>query len=540
MRKKKGRETFLVALENEWDFVNNNSNNEIEKVKRKSINVQENLLKRIKILENDFQRCQKQCIELELQLQHQKEKTKCENSLKKLCENSWISKIEKLENENVSLEFKMKSLIKKRENVKLEYQKLFDSIERTRTQTQGEIDELIENVNQKTLAYADVRAHNQDLFITIYELKAKLKNVEKGIMQQFSIARTPQQNGVVERRNYTLVEAACIMLIFSKSPAFLWAEAISTACFTQNCSLIHTREDLGKMKPKADIGIFIGYSESSRGFWIYNRRTRKIMETIHVKFDELTAMASEHHNFNRNTLLSPYHTPMFDEVESSLTAEEPLEMPVMTRSKLDTDSEVLKWLWKNKSDAKNIVIRNKSRPVAKGYKQEEGIYFEESFAPVARLEAVRIFQVHQSLCGIFINQSQYTIKLLKKHGMDESDSMSTHMATVRLDVDLQGTPSDQTKYHSMIGGLMYLTASRPDIVLATFDSGFELIAYSDADHAGCHDDCKSTSRDLQFLGEKLVSWSSKKQDYTALSTVEAEYVSLSACCAQVIWTRTQL
>ncbi|GJV22781.1 hypothetical protein Tco_1375476 [Tanacetum coccineum] len=72
------------------------------------------------------------------------------------------------------------------------------------------------------------------------------------------------------------------------------------------------------------------------------------------------------------------------------------------------------------------------------------------------------------------------------------------------------------------------------------DSGFELIAYSDADHAGCKDDCKSTSGGLQFLGGKLVSWSSKKQDCTAMSTAEAEYVSLSACCAQVIWMRTQL
>ncbi|GJY65985.1 retrovirus-related pol polyprotein from transposon TNT 1-94 [Tanacetum coccineum] len=147
-----------------------------------------------------------------------------------------------------------------------------------------------------------------------------------GIMKQFSIAHTPQQNGVVERCNRTLVEAARIMLIFSRLLEFLWAKAVSTTCFTQNRSIIHTRhnktpyeilhgtkpnveyfyvigslcyptnnrDDLGKMKPKADIGIFIGYSETSRGFRIYNRRTKKIMETIHVKFDELTAMASEH------------------------------------------------------------------------------------------------------------------------------------------------------------------------------------------------------------------------------------------------------
>ncbi|GKA12161.1 retrovirus-related pol polyprotein from transposon TNT 1-94 [Tanacetum coccineum] len=147
-----------------------------------------------------------------------------------------------------------------------------------------------------------------------------------GIMQQFSIAQTPQQNGVVERHNRTLVEAARTMLIVSKLPEFLWAEAVPTACFTQNRSIIHTQynktsyellrgrklniayfhmfgslfyptndhDDLGKMKPKADIGVFIGYSETSIGFRIYNRRTKMIMETIHVKFDELTAMASEH------------------------------------------------------------------------------------------------------------------------------------------------------------------------------------------------------------------------------------------------------
>ncbi|GKE32824.1 retrovirus-related pol polyprotein from transposon TNT 1-94, partial [Tanacetum coccineum] len=409
--------------------------------------------------------------------------------------------------------------------------------------------------------------------------------------------------------------------------------------------------------------------------------------------------------------------------------------PVMTRKRLQTDAEFckcaftfkrldvwelvecpvgrniikVKWIWKNKTDAENTVIRNMSRLVAKGYGQEEGIDFEESFAPVARLEAVRIFvayaahknflifqmdvkttflndplkeevfvqqpdgfvdpdfpnhvyrlkkalyglkqaprawydkissfliehhftkgivnptlftrrhgddillvqiyvddiifgstkpvfakrfeklmkynfemsmigemkfflglQVHQSPRGIFICQSQYTMDILKKHGMEKCDTISTPMATTKLDADLQGTPVDQTKYHSMIGGLMYLTASRPDIAFATFvcaryqarptekylkevkrifrylrqsinmglwyskDSGFELIAYVDADHAGCNDDCKSTSEGIQFLGDKLVSWSSKKQDCTAMSYAEAEYVSLSACCAQVI------
>ncbi|GJZ21724.1 putative ribonuclease H-like domain-containing protein [Tanacetum coccineum] len=115
-----------------------------------------------------------------------------------------------------------------------------------------------------------------------------------GIFHQKTVPRTPQQNGVVERRNRTLVEAARTMLIFSKAPMFLWAEAVATACYTQNRSLIHTRyptndsEDLGKLQPTADIGIFVGYAPSRKGYRIYNKRTRQIMETIHVTFDELT------------------------------------------------------------------------------------------------------------------------------------------------------------------------------------------------------------------------------------------------------------
>ncbi|GJV46731.1 retrovirus-related pol polyprotein from transposon TNT 1-94 [Tanacetum coccineum] len=140
-----------------------------------------------------------------------------------------------------------------------------------------------------------------------------------GIFHQKSVPRTPQQNGVVERRNRTLVEAARTMMIFSKAPMFLWAEAVATACYTQNRSLIHTRhnktpyelvhdkkpdltffrvfgalcyptndsEDLGKFQAKADIGIFVGYAPSRKGYRIYNKRTRRLMETIHVTFDEM-------------------------------------------------------------------------------------------------------------------------------------------------------------------------------------------------------------------------------------------------------------
>ncbi|GJT06714.1 retrovirus-related pol polyprotein from transposon TNT 1-94 [Tanacetum coccineum] len=130
-------------------------------------------------------------------------------------------------------------------------------------------------------------------------------------------------------------------------------------------------------------------------------------------------------------------------------------------------------------------------------------------------------QIHQSPKGIFINQAKYALEILQKHNMDNCHSIGTPLATKpKLDVDLSGEPVDQSDYRSKIGSLMYLTSSRPDLVQA--DSGFELTAFSDVDHAGCLNTRKSTSGGIQFLGDKLVSWMSKKQNYTAMSSAKAE------------------
>ncbi|GJU96287.1 retrovirus-related pol polyprotein from transposon TNT 1-94 [Tanacetum coccineum] len=199
----------------------------------------------------------------------------------------------------------------------------------------------------------------------------------------------------------------------------------------------------------------------------------------------------------------------------------------------------LKWLWKNNKDEDQTVIRNKVRLVTKGYAQEEGINFEESFAPVARLEAVWIFMAYAAHKSFSIYQmdvktaflngplkeevyvaqldgtsdpsiptrylyqsDQVHLEILKKHGMKKGQSIGTPMATKpKLDADLSGKPIDQTDYHSKIGSLVYLTSSRPDIVQA--DSGFELTAFSNADHAGCIDTRKSTSGGIQFLSDKF-------------------------------------
>nr|GEW44992.1 hypothetical protein [Tanacetum cinerariifolium] len=285
----------------------------------------------------------------------------------------------------------------------------------------------------------------------------------------------------------------------------------------------------------------------------------------------------------------------------------------------------LKWIYKVKLDEYGDVLKNKERLVAKGYRQEEGIDFEESFAPVARIEAIRIFianvasknmtvyqmnvktaflngelkeevyvcqpegfvdldhlthvyrlkkalyglkqaprawydtlsrflldnnfskglQVSQSSGGIFINQSKFALEILKKFRMDSYDSVDTPMVDrLKVNEDLSGIPVNQTRFRSMVGSLMYLTASRPDLVFAGLwypkDTAMALTAYADADHAGCQDTRRCTSGSAQFLGDKLVSWSSKKQQSTAISTTEVEYIAMSGCCAQILWMRSQL
>ncbi|GJW56143.1 retrovirus-related pol polyprotein from transposon TNT 1-94 [Tanacetum coccineum] len=145
---------------------------ELENSSSDSRDIQANLLKRIKILKNDFQRSQAQSIAFEFKLQHQKEKMAGDVS--------WKAKLSTLHDENVLLKHQVKSTVKERENIKLEFQRLFNSVKATRAQHQNEINEMIENVNQKTYDYADVCAQNQDLLMTISKLKSKLRTIDKG------------------------------------------------------------------------------------------------------------------------------------------------------------------------------------------------------------------------------------------------------------------------------------------------------------------------------------------------------------------------
>ncbi|GJY66183.1 putative ribonuclease H-like domain-containing protein [Tanacetum coccineum] len=146
-------------------------------------------------------------------------------------------------------------------------------------------------------------------------------------------------------------------------------------------------------------------------------------------------------------------------------------------------------------------------------------------------------QVQQKEDGIFISQDKYVAEILKKFNYTDVKSASTPVDLEKpLVKDGDADDVDVHLYRSMIGSLMYLTASRPDIM----DSPFELVAYTDSDYAGATQDRKSTTGGCQFLGNRLISWQCKKQTVVATSTTEAEYVAAASCYGQVLWIQNQL
>ncbi|GJW59082.1 putative ribonuclease H-like domain-containing protein [Tanacetum coccineum] len=358
---------------------------------------------------------------------------------------------------------------------------------------------------------------------------------------------------------------------------------------------------------------------------------------------------------------------------------------------LPTGAKVIgtKWVYRNKKDERGVVVRNKARLVAQGHRQEEGIDYDEVFAPVARIEAIRLFlafasfmgfivyqmdvksaflygtideevyvsqppgfvdpesysqkhgykrgtidktlfirrnkkdimlvqvyvddiifgstnkswcaefealmqsrfqmssmgeltfflglQVKQNNEGIFISQDKYVAEMLKKFDLVNVKAAITPMETkLPLTKDEEAFDVDVHLYRSMIGSLMYLTASRPDIMYAVCvcsrfqvtpktshlnavkrifkylkgkpnlglwyprDSPLDLEAFSDSDYGGSNLDRKSTTGGCQFLGQRLISWQCKKQTIVATSTTEAEYVAAAHCCGQVLWVQNQL
>nr|GEW01141.1 hypothetical protein [Tanacetum cinerariifolium] len=616
-----------------------------------------------------------------------------------------------------------------------------------------------------------------------------------GRSKEFSVPKTPQQNGIAERKNRTLIEATKTMLADSLLPIPFWAGVVNTACYVQNRVLVtkpQNKTPYELLHGKVDEGFLVGYSVNSKAFRVFNSQTRIVQEILHVNFLEnkpnvageeanqeymlfpiwstgstnlqnkegdTTFDGKEHdvekhestvnlspsssvlsgeqaditrkknkgnfptagQNYSNstnpisatgpsNSNTSPIHGNSsfqvaaqspdmlesedivysdhenvgaeadFNNLETSIIVSpipttrihnaHPISQIIEKPKRVHQALKDLSWieamleeLLQNKKDERGIVVRNKARLVAQGHTQEKGTDYEEVFAPVARIEAIRLFlayasfmgfmmyemdvksaflygtieeevyvcqppgfedpehpdkvykvvkalndqtlfikkkkgdillvqiyvddiifgatnkdlckyfeklmrdkfqmssigeltfflglQVKQKQDGIFINQDKYVAEILKKFGLTEGKSASTPIDTEKpLLKDPDGEDVDVHIYKSMIGSLMYLTSTRPEIMFAVCacarfqvtpkishlhavkrifrylkgkpnlglwypkDSPFDLVAYSDSDYAGASLDRKSTTGGCQFLGSRLISWQCKKQTVT--------------------------
>nr|GEU74498.1 hypothetical protein [Tanacetum cinerariifolium] len=201
-----------------------------------------------------------------------------------------------------------------------------------------------------------------------------------------------------------------------------------------------------------------------------------------------------------------------------------------------------KWIYRNKIDERGIVVRNKERLVTQVYTQEEGIDYDEVFAPVARIEAIRLFLAYASFKDFVVYQidvksafmygkSKEEVYVCQPLGFEDPEFPDRVYKTSKpLMKDENAEDVDVHLYRSMIGSLMHLTSSRPDIMFV--DSPFVLEAYTDSDYAGASLDRKSTIGGCQFLRSRLISWQCKKQTVVANSITEVEYVAASNCCRQ--------
>nr|GEU90869.1 uncharacterized mitochondrial protein AtMg00810-like [Tanacetum cinerariifolium] len=313
------------------------------------------------------------------------------------------------------------------------------------------------------------------------------------------------------------------------------------------------------------------------------------------EMEEQSFIASIHHMINPNLL-------QFFLFSCFLSQEEPNKISDALK---DPRPIGTKWVLKNKKDERGIVIKNKAMLVAQGHTQEDGIDYEEVFAPVVRIEAIRLFLAYASFMGFTVYQMDvksaflygtideevYVMQLpgfqdpdfparvykVKKamYGLHQAPRAwyeeGWHFSLSRQGKDGTGKDVDLHLYRSMIRSLMYLTASRPDIMFAVCacarhqvtpkechlhavkkifrylkghpklgvwypkDSPFDLLAYLDSDYGGATQDRKSTTGGCQFLGRRLISWQCKKQTIVATSTTEAEYVAAASGYGQVLW-----
>ncbi|GJS69707.1 putative ribonuclease H-like domain-containing protein [Tanacetum coccineum] len=199
-----------------------------------------------------------------------------------------------------------------------------------------------------------------------------------------------------------------------------------------------------------------------------------------------------------------------------------------------------KWVYRNKKDEQGIVVRNKARLVAQGYKQEEGIDYDEVFAPVARIEAIRLFLAYASFMNFLMYQMDVKSSFL--YDTIEEEALTKDEDGEDVDVHLYRFQVQPKVSHlNAVKKIFRYLKGRPKLGLwYPKDSPFILEAFLDSDYAGASLDRKSTTGGCHFFCSRLISWQCKKQTVVANLTTEAEYIVASHCCGQVLWIQNQM
>nr|GEX45698.1 putative reverse transcriptase, RNA-dependent DNA polymerase [Tanacetum cinerariifolium] len=467
------------------------------------------------------------------------------------------------------------------------------------------------------------------------------------------LLRVPKENNMYNVDLKNIVPFGDLTCLFAKATldeSNLWHGRMGHINFKTMNKLVK-----GKFHGKVDEGFLVGYSVSSKAFRntdgdaafevkvlefegrnpqskVYvslssssqtkkhddktKREVKELEDMTYSDDEEDAGTEADFTNLETSITVSPILTTRVHKDHHVTQIIGDLSLATQTRSMLRVAQDQVdlphgkrdigtKWVFRNKKDEKGIVVRNKARLVAQGHTQEKGIDYEEVFAPVTRIEAIRFFLAYASFMGFMVYQmdvkSAFLYETIKKEDlrtliiltrfikwsrqyMDyikllelDGKSASTPIDTEKpLHKDSDGEDVDVYTYRSMIGSLMYLTSSRPDILFtvcacARFqvtpkvlhlhavkrifryrkgkphlglwypkDSPFNLVAYSDSDYAGASLDRKSTTGGCQFFGFRLISWQCKKQTVVATLSINAEYVAAASCCAQVLWIQNQL
>ncbi|GJW42609.1 ribonuclease H-like domain-containing protein [Tanacetum coccineum] len=470
-----------------------------------------------------------------------------------------------------------------------------------------------------------------------------LKNVVplmKGIKREFSIARTPQRNGVAERKNKTLIEAARTMLADSLLSTTFWAEAINTVCYVQNTVLItkphnkrpyelligrppnldfirpfgcpvtilNTLDHLGKFKGKTDEGFLVGYSINSKAFRVFNTRTRKVEENLHIKFlenksnvarsgpewifdiDSLTKSMNYEPVTARNQTNSDVDDKDTDEVPgkgdddvNKVSGIDDQERTASSTQDVNTAGPSINTVNANVNTCSlNIntaspIPNDLSMPSLEETGIFDGTYDDEDVGAEADLNnlettmnvsPIPITRIHKDhpkdqIIGD-LNLATQTKRMINFSEENAMIRYSNKIEAIRGGVCVPTSCFQDPYYDEVFAPVARIEAIRFQVTPKTShlhvvkrifrylkgqpklglwyprDSPFDLESFSDSDYAGASLDRKSTTGGCQFLGKRLISWQCKKQTIVANYTTKAEYVVAANCYGQVLGIQNQM